>query len=297
MNKNIIELKDLKGKVLYTSTLTNINRVIQEAIDKNINLDNADLSKLTLENINFYNNEYNGICFDKSHLSYVTFNKCILHNISYKNAILDHCDYINNILYDILFNNTFLNYCNYANNILDYIDFTFSNIVCTPFISNVINFAFFNNSVFGEGKFYNNSYTNIIGLEQASNVPYISNTYIPEGSLIGWKIFNPINIKHPPILIKLEIPKDALRIKCIDGICRCNKALVLEFQDKQEQTLHNITSVSNITFEPCTYTCNEIVVPDSWDSNLFNSCGHGIYFFLNKVDAINYINFSKIQIT
>lgn len=295
MSKDIIKIKSVTGKVLYSSSNPDINKVIQEAIDKKVNLDNANLSGLSLKDIDFYNVVCDGISFNKSHLSYITFNKCVLNNISYLESTIDHCDFSNSMLNHNSYNYATLIKCNYIYDIIDNTDFTLSNIDSTSFASNVIDFTFFKDSKFYGGYFYKNTYSNITGLEYAHNVPYIDNTYIPEGSLIGWKVFDPLNIIFPPVIIKLEIPKDALRVKCINDTCRCNKARVLEFQNRQEQPLHNVTSVINVSFAKCTYSIGDIVEPNSYDSNPFYLCGHGINFFLNKKEALRITNLANVQ--
>ena len=44
----------------------------------------------------------------------------------------------------------------------------------------------------------------------------------------------------------------------------------------------------NMTPIPLTYRVGEMAYPDSYDEDRWNECSHGIHFFINKQDAINY---------
>ena len=117
-------------------------------------------------------------------------------------------------------------------------------------------------------------------LRGAKDIPFVP-TYLPEGEFIGWK-------KLPNgIMVKLKILEDSKRSRANGDKCRCNKALVLEFQnidgtpsDEKEYVNHN--------YAECTYKVGEIVYSDSWDDNRWNECSHGIHFFIDRQSAVNY---------
>lgn len=117
-------------------------------------------------------------------------------------------------------------------------------------------------------------------LRDAKNIPYIPLECPSEGSFIGWK-------KIDKILIKLEIPEDARRSSATTKKCRCDKAKVLGFYDLNSTEL-NIDKIINHRYNMCEYRKGEMVYPDSFDENRWNECSHGIHFFINKQDAINY---------
>ena len=118
-------------------------------------------------------------------------------------------------------------------------------------------------------------------LRDAKNIPYIPLECPSEGSFIGWKKIN-------KILIKLEIPEDARRSSATTKKCRCDKAKVLGFYDLNSTEL-NIDKIINYNrYDMCEYRKGEMVYPDSFDENRWNECSHGIHFFINKQDAINY---------
>ena len=117
-------------------------------------------------------------------------------------------------------------------------------------------------------------------LRDAKNIPYIPLECPSEGSFIGWK-------KIDKILIKLEIPEDARRSSATTKKCRCDKAKVLGFYDLNSTEL-NIDKIINHTYNTCEYRKGEMVYPDYFDEYRWNECSHGIHFFINKQDAINY---------
>lgn len=102
------------------------------------------------------------------------------------------------------------------------------------------------------------------------------------GSFIGWKkVFD-----NGAYLIKLEIPDDAKRSSATSKKCRCSKAKVLEITNII--TGDNVKEIFNFNFSGCLYRTGEIVCPDSFDENRWHECSHGIHFFMDKQDAINY---------
>ena len=120
-------------------------------------------------------------------------------------------------------------------------------------------------------------------LRYAKNIPYIPLECPSEGAFVGWKKVN-------NVLIKLEIPADAKRSSATTNKCRCDKAKVLGFYDSLGVNELDITELVNDKYEECKYVKGEMVYPDSFDEDRWNECSHGIHFFINKQDAINYNN-------
>ena len=50
----------------------------------------------------------------------------------------------------------------------------------------------------------------------------------------------------------------------------------------------DMTELVNDKYEKCKYVKGEMVYPDFFDEDRWNECSHGINFFVNKQDAINY---------
>ena len=122
-------------------------------------------------------------------------------------------------------------------------------------------------------------------LRGAKNMPYIPLACPSDGAFIGWKKVQHEYTGHYYI-IKLEIPADAKRSSATTSKCRCDKAKVLEiFPLSKEPQLDTVVNYNNAT---TTYKVGEMVYPDSFDDNRWDECSHGIHFFINRQDAINY---------
>ena len=116
-------------------------------------------------------------------------------------------------------------------------------------------------------------------LRGAKEIPYRPLACPSDGAFIGWK-------KVYKYLIKLEIPADAKRCSATTLKCRCDKAMVLKITNLDETKEYD--SVINANYAELTYKVDEMVYPDSFDDNRWNECSHGIHFFINKQDAIDY---------
>ena len=121
-------------------------------------------------------------------------------------------------------------------------------------------------------------------LRNAKNILYIPLECPSDGAFVGWKKVN-------NVLIKLEIPADAKRSSATTNKCRCDKAKVLGFYDSLGTEELDMTELVNNKFnKKCKYVKGEMVYPDFFHEDRWNECSHGIHFFVNKQDAINYNN-------
>ena len=117
-------------------------------------------------------------------------------------------------------------------------------------------------------------------LDGATNIPFVPYACPSDGAFIGWKKVN-------NCLVMLEIPEDARRCSCTSQKCRCDKAKVLGITNLD--TNESISEIKNTSyFSAVTYVVGEMVYPDSFDENRWNECSHGIHFFINKQNAIDY---------
>ena len=117
-------------------------------------------------------------------------------------------------------------------------------------------------------------------LRGAKEIPYVPFACPSDGAFIGWK-------KVCGNLIKLEIPEDARRCSATSRKCRCDKAKVLSVWNMKLE--EEVSAVVNHAYGQDTlYKVGEMVYPDSFDEDRWNECSHGIHFFINKQDAIDY---------
>ena len=117
-------------------------------------------------------------------------------------------------------------------------------------------------------------------LDGATNIPFVPFACPSDGAFIGWK-------KVKNCLVMLEIPEDARRCSCTSQKCRCDKAKVLGIT--KLDTNECVSEIKNTSYSPAvTYVVGEMVYPDSFDENRWKECSHGIHFFINKQNAIDY---------
>ena len=117
-------------------------------------------------------------------------------------------------------------------------------------------------------------------LKGAKNIPFIPLACPSEGAFTGWKKV------YGYFLIKLQIPEDARRSSATTRKCRCDKAMVLDITSLDGEEHYD--EVTNNNYKETVYKVGEMVYPDSFDEKRWNGCSHGIHFFVNKEDAINY---------
>ena len=114
----------------------------------------------------------------------------------------------------------------------------------------------------------------------AQNIPYIPLSCPSEGAFVAWK---KVEGKY---LVKLQVPEDARRLSATTRKCRCDKAMVLDITSLDGEEHYD--EVTNNNYKETVYKVGEMVYPDSFDENRWNECSHGIHFFINKEEAINY---------
>lgn len=118
-------------------------------------------------------------------------------------------------------------------------------------------------------------------LHGAKNIPFIPIACPSDGSFIGWK-------KIKGCLVKLLIPEDAKRSSATTNKCRCDKAKVLEIIDLT--TNEHLDDIINEEYAKCVCRVGEMVYPDKFDKERWKECSHGIHFFINKQEAVEYVS-------
>ena len=118
-------------------------------------------------------------------------------------------------------------------------------------------------------------------LSNAKNIPYIPMICPEEGDFIGWK-------KASEKIVKLYIPNDALRSSATTRKCRCNKAEVVEIYNL-DGTISKQRCVKSDYNNDFMYKVGETVIVDNFDKERWSECSSGIHFFINRQEAIEYV--------
>ena len=102
-----------------------------------------------------------------------------------------------------------------------------------------------------------------------------------KGSFIGYKKC------RDNLIVKLEIPEDALRSSATTRKCRCSKARVLSITDLNGSEVNVMHAVSKHD-SGFLYKVGEVVSVDDFDTNRWNECSTGIHFFMTREEAVEY---------
>lgn len=273
-----IKLFNTKGDVLYSlacndntvrktleSACKDCRTIMNGLIIVGADLSGADLTGLAACDSKFIDCDFSGAKLNGSFMPRSTFMDCIFMKTEIIDASLEKCT----------FNSCIFRSCIFDDSMMSRAHAIFSPIVYCSFKD----VKYFKDFYFEEG----------IADKQGKITQYYPLACPSDGAFIGWKKIFLDNNKQ--ILIKLEIPEDAKRTSSGESSrkCRCDKAKVLEITDMETGVhLHKVTNETGFMGKELDYIVGETVYPDSFDENRWNLCTHGLHFFINKQDAIDY---------
>ena len=102
-----------------------------------------------------------------------------------------------------------------------------------------------------------------------------------EGSFIGFKKC------RNNLIVKLEIPADALRCSATGRKCRCSKAKVLSITNADGSDVGTDTVASKYD-ESFIYKVGEMVEVHNFNTDRWRECSAGIHFFITRQEAVEY---------
>ena len=118
-------------------------------------------------------------------------------------------------------------------------------------------------------------------LRGAKNIPFIPLVCPEKGEFIAFK-------KCGEYVVELLIPADAKRCSATTRKCRASYAKVLSITTLSGEPVKT-DSVTNTNYSPnIVYKVGEFVYPDEFDDDRWNECSHGIHFFINRQEAVEY---------
>lgn len=123
-------------------------------------------------------------------------------------------------------------------------------------------------------------------LSDAKNIPFIPMACPNQGAFIGWKKANAGGTEKS-VIVKLEIPEDALRSSSTGRKCRCNKAKVLAIENLDGSPAA-VTSATSSFINGFVYHTGETVTVKGFDTNRWHECAPGIHFFMSRQEAVEY---------
>lgn len=115
----------------------------------------------------------------------------------------------------------------------------------------------------------------------AKNIPFIPLACPEKGEFVAFK-------KCSGYIVELLIPADAKRSSATTRKCRASYAKVLSITTLLGEKVET-DSITNTAYSPnIVYKVGEFVYPDDFDDDRWNECSHGIHFFINRQEAVEY---------
>lgn len=118
-------------------------------------------------------------------------------------------------------------------------------------------------------------------LRGATNIPYIPLACPEHGSFTAFK-------KCGAYIVELLIPADAKRSSATTHKCRASYAKVLSITTLDGEIAKTDRVMNSNYPSHIVYKVGEYVYPDAFDENRWKECSHGIHFFINCQDAVEY---------
>lgn len=257
---------------------------------------------------------FRGCDFEENIFRECDFNYANVYSTSFKGAAFEFGKY-ENVIFDLCnFFQVSFEGCTFKNSFFTHCKFTKAIFVNCIFINCV--FRECQLGYRGDPTFYNGE------IIQCEYVPYIPMACPESGSIIGYKKATTFDNSRAhrgwmDVIVKLEIPEDAKRSSALERKCRCDKAKVLGIYEinqylspvgvRENGVLDTIlrkhigdklsdetVAYSKFAFvpgrsvDPFPYKVGQWVYPDEWDDNRFDECSHGIHFFINAQEAVDY---------
>lgn len=325
-NKTTLSFTDLniKGDLIINRG----NKMTYNVVFYNCKFDNVKIIDSILINVNFIHCTIANLLIDSAYIEQCVFSNNTISYITLKKAKMTDCTIINSridsIYGSITMHRTTITDCYYdhidlyksyisscgvmfmrKNRSLNYTIEGVSSVEASSnsFLKCRIYNTLITSSTFKRSYFYK-CYIEMKSIDSIYDESYSYETKLTigakcpeEGSFIGYKKVDVLPDQlsdeenwSPEIIAVLEIPADAKRIGFGTDKCRCSKAKVLRFEDLKGDIIYGdiIAQSCGYANKSITYKVGEMVYPDSFDENKFNTCSNGIHFFMSKDDAIDY---------
>ena len=276
-----ITIKSIFGSILFELEKedNDLSKTLSEAVKKDINLEDANLGGANLgganlrdadlRGANLRDADLRGAYLQGANLRGAYLEDANLEGANLRNANLEVANLRNANLEVADLEGTDLKVADLRDTNLGYADLRYANL----------GYANLRDANLRDANLRN---VNLEGanLEGAKNIPFIPMN-LPEGEFIAWKKL------ANGLIVKLKILADSKRSRANGDKCRCDKALVLEFQNS-DGSKSDLKTFMNTDYVACNYTVGEVVKADKWDENRWNECSNGIHFFIDKESAVNY---------
>lgn len=118
-------------------------------------------------------------------------------------------------------------------------------------------------------------------LGEATNIPYVPLACPERGSFTAFK-------QCGKYIVELLIPADAKRSSATTRECRASYAKVLSITTLDGEIVKTDRVMNSNYPSYIVYKVGEYVYPDAFDEDRWKESSHGIHFFINRQDAVEY---------
>lgn len=118
-------------------------------------------------------------------------------------------------------------------------------------------------------------------LGEATNIPYVPLACPERGSFTAFK-------QCGKYIVELLIPADAKRSSATTRECRASYAKVLSITTLDGEIAKTDRVMNSNYPSYIVYKVGEYVYPDAFDEDRWKESSHGIHFFINRQDAVEY---------
>ena len=273
--KTKIEIKDIYGNVLFAHECedNSVKKTLEEAVRQRANLRGANLGGANLHDANLGDADLGGADLHGAYLHDANLRYAYLHGANLHGANLGGANLDGANLGGANLGDANLHGANLHGADLRYAYLHGANLRDADLGGADLHGADLHDANLGGANLHG------ANLRDAKNIPFIPLACPSDGAFIGWK-------KVRDCLVKLLIPEDAKRCSATTNKCRCDKAKVLEITSME--TNEHLDEITNTKYAPCVYKVGKMVYPDSFDNDRWDKCSHGIHFFINRQEAVEY---------
>lgn len=118
-------------------------------------------------------------------------------------------------------------------------------------------------------------------LGEATNIPYVPLACPERGSFTAFK-------QCGKYIVELLIPADAKRSSATTRECKASYAKVLSITTLDGEIAKTDRVMNSNYPSYIVYKVGEYVYPDAFDEDRWKESSHGIHFFINRQDAVEY---------
>lgn len=218
-----------------------------------------------------------------------------LYDYNFEDACFSNCEFHGTVFSKCNFSSAYIELCEFYNVEFHLCNFNFVNLVHSRLSKVRLSRTCFSlNSATG---------TVFDKIRTDEHTPFFHIMCPEEGSFIAYKkayIKTSGQSMLKPVLVKLEIPKNAKRSSANSYKCRANMAKVLGFiglKYSEDRDGYDIVGAIKLKADQCvqsgydskfTYPLGQTLKVDNFDEDRWSECSTGIHFFMNKEMARYY---------